>query len=83
MTTNKKYYVTMTDKFLSGWGLADNRISKFVIECDTMAQANMVYNNAIHMNGFKHVNIAYNKPNYPNSRYHTSIKHCTECPIFY
>jgi len=38
----KKYYVTMNDKSLSGWGGAVGRISKFIIECDTLAQAEEV-----------------------------------------
>ena len=28
---NKKYYVSMTDSFLSGWGMAENKISKYIL----------------------------------------------------
>jgi hypothetical protein len=38
MNTTKsinKYWVSMTDKFMSGWGMAENKINKLVIECDS------------------------------------------------
>ena len=31
---SEKIYVSMTDKFLSGWGLANNKIDKLVIVCE-------------------------------------------------
>jgi len=33
------YYVTMTDKFMSGWGQAHGKINKMVVECDTYEEA--------------------------------------------
>ena len=36
---DKKYYVSMTDSFLSGWGMAENKISKYIIICDNLEQA--------------------------------------------
>jgi hypothetical protein len=64
-----KYYVSMTDKFLSGWGQAENKISKYVIECDTYNEAQIVYNNALNRSEMKHINICMNKPRY-NSKYY-------------
>jgi len=40
------YYVTMTDKFMSGWGLAKGKINKLIFSCDTYEQAIIVRNNA-------------------------------------
>ncbi|MEE3495846.1 MAG: hypothetical protein VZR06_11835 [Butyrivibrio sp.] len=34
-----KYFVTCTDKFMSGWGLASGKIAKRVIICDNRQQA--------------------------------------------
>ena len=34
-----KYFVSATDKFLSGWGLASGKIAKRVIICDNRQQA--------------------------------------------
>lgn len=76
-------YVTMTDKFLSGWGLAEGRTSKFVIECENYKQAQEVARNARKDKGMTRVNICSNKPKYPASRYHTSIKTYQECPAFH
>ena len=33
-TKKQKVFVSMNDKFLSGWGPAKNKINKLVIECD-------------------------------------------------
>ena len=78
-----KYWVTCTDPFLSGWGEAENRISKFVIECDTYEEAQIVkYNLTRPYYNFKYVNIRIHKPNYPTDRYHTSIKTFAECTAY-
>ena len=42
----KKYYVVMTDKFLSGWGLAEGKTNKLVIVCDTHKEASTIERNA-------------------------------------
>lgn len=36
------YYVTMKDKFMSGWGQAKGRTNIFQVECDTLKQAEQV-----------------------------------------
>ena len=41
-----KYYVTMTDEFMSGWGNAARKTNKLVIECDSMCEAIVVEGNA-------------------------------------
>jgi hypothetical protein len=63
-----KFYVSMTDKFMSGWGCADNKTNKLVIECDNYSEAETVYNNAIKRHEMKYVNICSKKPYY-TSRY--------------
>lgn len=68
-----KLYVTMTDTFLSGWGMAENKISKYVIECDTYEEALIVQDNAKARTDMKHVSIAYSKPNYSKKRHHVSL----------
>jgi hypothetical protein len=40
------YYVTMTDKFMSGWGEAQGKNNKLVISCDTYEEAQIVEENA-------------------------------------
>jgi hypothetical protein len=36
------FYVQMTDKFMSGWGLAKEKLNIHVIECDTREQADEI-----------------------------------------
>ena len=33
------YYVTATDKFMSGWGLAENKTNKVVVVCENWQEA--------------------------------------------
>ena len=47
------YYVTMTDKFMSGWGKADKKINKLVISCNTFDEALIVSGNAGRRNEMK------------------------------
>lgn len=61
---NSKFYVTMTDKFLSGWGHAANKTNKFIIVCDNWQQAETIERNAKKRSEMKYVNICVNKPRY-------------------
>ena len=36
------FYVTMTDKFMSGWGYAAGKTNKMIVACDTIAQAEQI-----------------------------------------
>lgn len=46
-TENKiKYWVTMTDPFLSGWGMAKGKTAKFIYECENYEEAEIVEQNA-------------------------------------
>lgn len=42
MAMKANYLVMMTDNFMSGWGLADNKINKYIICCSTIEQANQI-----------------------------------------
>lgn len=58
------YWVTMTDRFMSGWGLARDKTNKLVIECETYDEAKIVEQNAQNRPEMKYINICYNKPRY-------------------
>ncbi len=73
------FYVTMTDKFLSGWGLAKGKISKVVIECETLDMAKKIYKHVGERNEMKNVNITSRKPYYTSKKYHVSLKTSEEC----
>ena len=76
-------YVSMTDKFMSGWGKADGKINKLVFECDTYEQAEIVAENARNRSDQKNVNICLNRPSYPASRYLTQAKTISDYPKWY
>jgi hypothetical protein len=74
----KMLYVSMTDKFLSGWGMAERKINKLIIECETMAEARIVVENAENRSEMKYINIVHKKPYYSSSRYLTSYHDKTD-----
>lgn len=59
-----KIYVTMTDKFLSGWGLAEGKTNKLIIECDNFEQAWTIERNAKKRSEMKYISICINRPRY-------------------
>lgn len=59
-----KYYVTMTDKFMSGWGVADGKKNKLIIQCDTWQQAEQIERAAHDRSEMRYINICTKKPRY-------------------
>ena len=74
MKKESKIYVSMTDKFLSGWGRATNKTNKFIIICDTMEQAETIERNAQKRSEMKYINICLTKPRYNQNRYELSYR---------
>lgn len=75
------YYVTMTNKFISGWGWgqAEGKINKFVICCETREQAETVAKNARKQREtMKYINITTKKPCYSNNKYITTFRQFNE-----
>ena len=58
------FYVTMTDKFMSGWGMARNKTNKLIIECQTIEQAEQIALVARYRDEMTYVNIRTTKPYY-------------------
>jgi hypothetical protein len=58
------FYVTMTDKFMSGWGAANGKINKMIVECDTIEQAEQIERAARRRSEMKYVNICARRPRY-------------------
>ena len=77
------WYVTITDTFLSGWGCAENKINKLVLECETLADARIVKQNAELRSDMKFINIVKTKPSYNKTRYLTSFKNKETYPCWY
>ena len=69
-----QYWVTMTDKFMSGWGKAEGKTNKYIVPCETWEQAEIVKENAERRSEMKYVNICANKPRY-NKKYYFESYH--------
>lgn len=56
----------MTDTFMSGWGAAENKTSKYVVVCDTFEQAKEIYKNlkAEKNSEMRYIRLSKNKPQY-------------------
>lgn len=63
----KKYYVVMTDKFMSGWGMAEGMTNKFIIGCDDLERAGYLFEAARRRPEMKYVNFTVKKPRYGNN----------------
>jgi hypothetical protein len=71
-------YVIMTDTFMSGWGLAEGKTNKLVIECDTDEQAETIARNARNRSEMKSVAIKKKVPYYSSETHLISTKHFSE-----
>lgn len=74
----KKFYVSMTDKFMSGWGMAQGKINKLVIECDSADQAFTIIRNAKKRPEMRYINLCDKKPRYPTHSHLVSLKHFSD-----
>jgi len=77
------YYVTMTDKFMSGWGHSREKNNKLVFECKNMTEAMIVEDNANSRTDQKHVNIRSSKPYYNQARNYVQFKTKADYPSWY
>jgi hypothetical protein len=73
-----KFWVTMTDKFMSGWGKAEGKTNKLVIACDNYEQAAAIERNAHKRNEMSRINICSKKPYYRPAVVIVSEKHFTD-----
>lgn len=68
------YFVCATDKFMSGWGCAENKTAKRIIICRTYREAQRIAD-AFKRNPYSYmiyVNIRTSFPNYPVNKYTSS-----------
>lgn len=84
MATKKKtiWYVTATDKFLSGWGPATGKKHKLIVKCNGLQQALKVKSNMEKDRTLSYVNYTTTKPSYPSSRYTTKWMEAKDCPLW-
>lgn len=68
------YFVSMTDKYMSNWGMAANKTNKLIIACDDFKQAQSIARNAEKRKEMKYINICSKKPQIKSNQY-PSWKH--------
>ena len=61
------YYVTATDKFMSGWGLAKGKTNKVVVVCENWQEAEEVEEALHRRSEMKYINVRSSKPYYNNN----------------
>ena len=73
-----QYYVSKTERIMRGWGLANERINKFIVICDNFEQAETIERLAKERPEMKYINICCNKPNLPKQKYLLSFRNFDE-----
>jgi uncharacterized lipoprotein YehR (DUF1307 family) len=79
---NKIIYVYATDKFLSGWGHAENKIHKQVAICQNWNEANKMLDGFGSDSSYKNVNWTYRKPYFSPSRYTCTFRPASDFTIY-
>ena len=77
------YYVSMTDTFLSGWGMAKGKEAKFINICDTLKEAKIVKENGKYRKDEKKILIYKKMPKYNEKLFYVQIKTKKEMPNWY
>jgi hypothetical protein len=70
-------FVTMTDKFMSGWGGSSGKINKYVVECSNREQADQIVSAAKLRSEMRNINIV-TRFKYPPSKYVVSLRKFSE-----
>ena len=76
-------YVTMTDKFMSNWGLAKDKIAKYIYVCDNMQEAKIVRDNAKSRSDQAQIKITKTKPYYSEKQYLVMWENKEDSPKWY
>ena len=70
----KKFYVTMLDTFMSGWGMAKDKENIMIVECDSLEDAELIAENAAKRSEMKNIDIWTEMPEYDDALYVLSVK---------
>jgi hypothetical protein len=77
------FWVTTTDKFMSGWGRAEGKKNKLGFPCASYEEAEIVAENARNRSDQKNVNIRFSKPNFNQRGVLYQCKDKEEYPSWY
>lgn len=76
-TQTQGIQVTMRDNFMSGWGKATGKKNYYVVECDSMEQAEIIFRNAKKRSEMSNVKIITGTKRWPKDVL-VSLKHFSE-----
>jgi hypothetical protein len=77
------YWVTMTDKFMSGWGKAQGKTNKLVFTAKDREEAQIIARNAKHRGDMNYISISLSKPHYDPRHYYIQFKNRHSSPNWY
>ena len=72
------YYVSMIDNFMSGWGPATDKINIYLVECDTIEQADQIERAAERRDEMSKIAVHQDEPYYPSHSHLVSEKHYSD-----
>lgn len=67
--SQEKHWVTMTDRFMSGWGHSEDKINKLILSCDSHAEALIVAENAENRSDMEDIEILNSEPSYLDDKF--------------
>lgn len=70
----KKFYVIMIDRFMSGWGKADGKKNRLIIECDSLSVAEGIALAAKNRDEMKNIRVSELLPQSSPRQYIVSTK---------
>lgn len=76
------FFVTCSDRFLSGWGGATGKTHKHVIICPDYQTAQKIAYNLRKDKGMKYINICCRVPRYSSARFTVSVRPASACPLW-
>ena len=68
-----KHYVSMTDRFMSGWGHAEDKINKLVMSCDSYSEALTVRENAENRSDMEDLEVFDSMPSFDEGQFFVSL----------
>jgi hypothetical protein len=74
----KQFYVSMIDKFMSNWGCAENKLSVYLIICDTFADALQIMNAANKRTEMHRIKLHKKLPIFNSKKYRVDTQHFSE-----
>lgn len=74
------YYVTLTDRFMSNWGMAEGKKNRLIIPTRDLEEAELVKQEAEKRSEWGNFKIENIEPNYNHQKYYVQVKTREDMP---